>query len=224
MTFLMPADAQADSMIVQDAKGGILVKVSMDWPDPFRPGTCGIAATVRMQSCADVTLATVVARNVATVGQGLALCRAGCDSFGFVEPDGPRLYHVRHRTGVHLMTLCGDFGSTPEGFVDIEGTNPVGAKVCSLKKLDDGCHCWVLQHFDAGLVICSLLAIQVHRRLHALGSKGGPTSPPHSEEAVDSSGAKGPSQETSATSVETTSATFAEAVEVRIATSAPSAS
>eukprot|EP00971_Amphidinium_carterae_P311644 6194208-Amphidinium_carterae.1 len=45
----------------------------MDWPDPFKPGAvpgaAGVAATVRVQNPLDVTLATVVARSVAVVGQ-----------------------------------------------------------------------------------------------------------------------------------------------------------
>lgn len=165
LEFKMPVDVQADSFPVTDLKGNIIVKVALDWPDPFRPGTPGVAATVRMQSSADSTLATVVARNLAVAGQGLALCRARCESFGFVEPDGPRMYHIRHRTGIHLLTLVGDFGGSPGGQIDVEGMNPVGSKVCSFKTDGFECKGWVLQHFDAGLVICGLLAIQVHKRL-----------------------------------------------------------
>ncbi|CAK0877143.1 unnamed protein product [Prorocentrum cordatum] len=136
------------------------VKVSVEWPDPLRPGSSGVAATVRLRSPADVALATVVARNVAVVGQGLALCRAGCEIFGFVEPKGPRRYHVRHRTGVHLLTLVGDFAS-----LTVEGINPVGSKVCWFQRSGDELCGRVLQHVDAGLAICSLLATHVHRRL-----------------------------------------------------------
>eukprot|EP00933_Yihiella_yeosuensis_P074974 TRINITY_DN8408_c0_g1_i1.p1 TRINITY_DN8408_c0_g1~~TRINITY_DN8408_c0_g1_i1.p1 ORF type:complete len:326 (+),score=34.45 TRINITY_DN8408_c0_g1_i1:131-1108(+) len=167
--FKMPFDSKDDNFPVTYLDGGILVKVASDWPDPFRSGTCGVSATVRMQNKDDVTLATVVARNLAMVGQGLALCRAGCDSFGYVEPDGPQMYHVRHRTGVHLLTLMGNFGGPSGGPCDIDGVNPVGSKVCSLKKEPEGglCSGWILQHFDAGLVISSLLAVHVHRRLTA---------------------------------------------------------
>lgn len=160
LSFKMPLDSQADNMTVTDLNEQPICKVAMDWPDPFRPGASGVAATVRLQNNQDLTLATVVARNVAVVGQGLALCRAGCEIFGFVEPEGPRRYYVRHRTGVHLLTLVGDFSS-----MDIEGINPVGSKVCWFKKVGPDCRGRALQHVDAGLVICSLLATHIHRRL-----------------------------------------------------------
>mmetsp|Transcript_117345 Transcript_117345/g.364777 ORF Transcript_117345/g.364777 Transcript_117345/m.364777 type:complete len:307 (-) Transcript_117345:83-1003(-) len=162
LSFKMPLDSQADSMTVVDINDQPLCKVAMDWPDPFRPGASGVAATVRLQSNLDLTLATVVARNVAVVGQGLALCRAGCEIFGFVEPEGPRRYSVRHRTGLHLLTLVGDFAA-----INIEGINPVGSKVCWFKQVGAECHGRALQHLDAGLVICSILATHVHRRLTA---------------------------------------------------------
>merc|ERR1719464_2524101 len=125
LAFKMPLDSQADSRTVTDLSNQPICKVALDWPDPFRPGASGVAATVRLQTNMDLTLATVVARNVAVVGQGLALCRAGCEIFGFVEFEGPSRFSVRHRTGVHLLTLTGDF----EG-IDVEGINPVGSKVC----------------------------------------------------------------------------------------------
>lgn len=160
--FKFPLDDQAESMTVTDPTKNdqTICKVVLDWPDPFRPGASGVAATVRIQNNLDLVLATVVARNVAVIGQGLALCRAGCEIFGFVEPEGPRRYHVRHRTGVHLLTLLGDF----EGG-DVEGINPVGTAVCWFKKVGTDCQCRVLQHVDAGLVLSSFLATQVHRRL-----------------------------------------------------------
>lgn len=133
-------------------------KISMDWPDPFRGSPHGVAATVRVHK-ADMTLATIVARNVAVLGQGLALCRTGCEIFGFVEPDGNK-YIVRHRTGVHLLTLVGSFDHW-----DIEGINPVGSKVFSMKQVGDECVGKVTQHVDAGLVLCAVMATYVHRRL-----------------------------------------------------------
>jgi hypothetical protein len=155
--FKLPLGTQAENLDVTDEKGQILCKVSMDWPDPFRGSPHGVAATVRLHK-REETLATVVARNVAVVGQGLALCRTGCEIFGFVEPDGDR-YHVRHRTGVHLLTLYGDFDKT------IEGLNPVGSKVCTVENINGECVGEVVQHVDAGLVICALMATHVHRRL-----------------------------------------------------------
>lgn len=118
-----------------------------------------------------MTLATIVARNVAVLGQGLALCRTGCEIFGFVEPEGNK-YIVRHRTGVHLLTLIGSFGADTsldpmhqQDVWDIEGFNPVGSKVCSMKKVGDECVGKVTQHVDAGLVLCAIMATYVHRRL-----------------------------------------------------------
>jgi len=159
-TLRLPAEEGETAPIVGGPSAQCCGKVSIEWPDPFRPGSSGVAATVRLQSPVDVTLATVVARNVAVVGQGLALCRAGCEIFGFVEPKGPRRYHVRHRTGVHLLTLVGDFAS-----LNVEGINPVGSKVCWFQKSNDELCGRVLQHVDSGLAICSLLATHVHRRL-----------------------------------------------------------
>mmetsp|Transcript_43080 Transcript_43080/g.112109 ORF Transcript_43080/g.112109 Transcript_43080/m.112109 type:complete len:317 (-) Transcript_43080:147-1097(-) len=159
-TLRIPTEEAECTPIVGGPSAQCRGKVSVEWPDPLRPGSSGVAATVRLRSPADVALATVVARNVAVVGQGLALCRAGCEIFGFVEPKGPRRYHVRHRTGVHLLTLVGDFAS-----LTVEGINPVGSKVCWFQRSGDELCGRVLQHVDAGLAICSLLATHVHRRL-----------------------------------------------------------
>merc|ERR1719291_1356804 len=80
--------------------------------------------------------------------------------FGFVEPEGDSVYHVRHRTGVHLLTLTGDFGEW-----DVEGTNIAQTKVCSFRKTGDECRGFVMEQVDSGLVIASLLAIHVHQHL-----------------------------------------------------------
>jgi len=160
LKFWLPNDtAGLNNFQITDENDRCVCKVAMDWPDPLRPGS-GVAATMRLQTSHDSTLATVVARNVHVVGQGLALCRSGCEIFGFVVPDGPRRYHLRHRTGVHLLTLAGDFADT-----DVLGLNPVNSKVCWFKSVGDRCTGGVLQHVDAGLVICGLLATRVHRRL-----------------------------------------------------------
>jgi len=128
--------------------------------DPGRMGVTGVAGTIRLQSSSGVTLATVVARNVDFAGQGLALCRAGSDIFGFVEPDGDHQYHIRHRTGVHLLTFAGDFRAG-----HIEGLNPVNVKVCQIRRMTGIYAGHVLQHVDAGLVLCGLLSIHVHQCL-----------------------------------------------------------
>jgi len=160
---VMPLFSQGDTsnnLDVMDFKdpSKCVCKISMDWPDPFRGTPHGVAATVRIHKN-EMTLATIVARNVAVLGQGLALCRTGCEIFGFVEPEGNK-YLVRHRTGVHLLTLVGNFDNW-----DIEGVNPVGSKVCSMKTVGDECVGKISQHVDAGLVLCALMATYVHRRL-----------------------------------------------------------
>lgn len=160
LKFRLPLGTQAEHMDVMDNKDppNAVCQISMDWPDPFRGSPHGVAATVRLHK-SDQTLATIVARNVAVLGHGLALCRTGCEIFGFVEPEGNK-YLVRHRTGVLLLVLCGDFDCW-----DIEGVNPVGSKVCSMKKVGNECVGKVSQHVDAGLVLCALMATHVHRRL-----------------------------------------------------------
>eukprot|EP00448_Togula_jolla_P004197 CAMPEP_0170608206 /NCGR_PEP_ID=MMETSP0224-20130122/21463_1 /TAXON_ID=285029 /ORGANISM="Togula jolla, Strain CCCM 725" /LENGTH=326 /DNA_ID=CAMNT_0010933421 /DNA_START=184 /DNA_END=1164 /DNA_ORIENTATION=+ len=180
ITFQLPFGDDVNQFPVTDLNGFTLCKVDVDWSDPFRAGTGGVAATVRLISNQNVTLATVIARNVAVVGQGLALLRAGHEIFGFVEPDGPRCYNVKHRTGVHLLTLAGDFG-----IPDVEGANPVGSKVCWSKATSDNggiVHGGVIQHVDAGLFICALMATHLHRRL-SLG-RSLPSSPWHGTEDV----------------------------------------
>lgn len=166
LKFKLPLDEKSDHMTVTNWKDEPLCKVVMDWPDPFRPGATGVAAAVRLMSPQDQTLATVVARTMAVVGQGLAVCRSGCEIFGFIEVDGNDQYHIRHRTGVHLLTLLGDFDN-----INIVGLNPMGVKVCSLKREDGECKGSILQHVDAGLMICALLATNVHRRLNAKASQ-----------------------------------------------------
>jgi hypothetical protein len=162
ITFKLPMEPEGDAMVVMDMNDNTVLKVAIDYPDPTRLHASGVAATARLQNTRDITLATVVARNVAAVGQALALCRASpsCDIFGFVEPDGPNRYIVRHRTGVHLLTLVGDFDN-----MDIKGLNPVRSEVCKFQKVGDECRCCILQHVDAGLVFCTLLATQVQRRV-----------------------------------------------------------
>lgn len=163
LTFKIALDPAAEKLEVFSDKDGAqpLAKVAMDWPDPFRPCASGIASTARLQSASGMNLATVVARNVAVSGQALALCRSGCEIFGFVESDSENgRYHVRHRTGVHLLTLTGNFSTW-----DVEGVNPAGAPVFSAKKEGDFCVGKVSQHVDAGLLICCIIAAHIHRVL-----------------------------------------------------------
>lgn len=160
-----------------------ICKISIDWPDPFKGTAQGIAATVRLTK-SDMPLATIIARNVAVVGQGLALCRTSCEIFGFVEPMEGNKFYVRHRTGVHLLTLIATGSGNFEDW-DIEAYNPVGAKVCTLKKVGDECEGKVTQHVDAGLVLCSLMAIHVHRRLNKALAPQASVAAPISQEKPD---------------------------------------
>lgn len=157
--FTMPMGKQEDVFPVTSSRGDTICRVVIDWPDPFRPGASGVAATVRLVSTLDHTLTTLVARN-ALSGQSLILCRESGEMFASVEPDGPTRYHVRHRTNIHLLTLSGDFGAG-----NVDGINPAGAMVCGFQAIDSECRGWVVPHVDAGLAICSLMAIRVHKRL-----------------------------------------------------------
>jgi len=164
LTFKIALDPLAEKLEVitndKDGNHKTIAKVAMDWPDPFRPCASGIASTARLQNTSGLNLATVVARNVAVSGQALALCRSGCEIFGFVEPDTPLRYQVKHRTGVHLLTIAGDFSTW-----NVDGVNPAGAVVFSAKQEGNFCVGKVQQHVDAGLVICCIIAAHIHRVL-----------------------------------------------------------
>lgn len=161
MVVNLTLNAQDDNFAITKEDGEVVASVAIEWPDPFRPG-CGVAGQVRIFNSQQV-LGIVSARSVLnTFGQaphGLALCREKHEMFAWVEVEGTRSYHVRHRTSQPLLTLVGDL--TPGGTIDMEGYNPVGFKVCSLKNGK----CKVTQHFDAGMVFLSILAIHLHRRL-----------------------------------------------------------
>lgn len=168
-TATMNIDPQADSLLIYDKKGDVMAQVGFEWADPFRPtASCGVACTLRVRSTWDVTLALVQARNLTLAGQSLAICRAAHDPFAFIEVEGNK-YHVRHRTAQPLLSLVGEFSAAPEGTIDLDGYNQVGYKICSIKKDANSSECkiWVTQYIDAGLVICSALAVHLQKRLAA---------------------------------------------------------
>lgn len=157
----LPLHSQDDNFTITKEDGQYIANVTMEWPDPFRPG-CGVAGQVQVYTGQQI-LGIVSARNVSNsfgqAPQGLALCREKHEMFAWVEVEGPNTFHVRHRTGQPLLTLVGEL--TPGGTMDLEGFNSVGCRVCWLK---DG-KCEVVQHFDAGMVFLSFLAIYLHKRL-----------------------------------------------------------
>jgi len=163
MTAIHQEGSQSRQIHVTEDDGKALCCFLVDVHNNLQPGAGGVAATARLLNSTDLMLATVVARNIPVAGQGLALCRSGCEIFGFVEPKGPSRFDIRHRTGFHLLTLLGDFSAD----ADIEAVNPVGSTVASLRCSgpDGKWEGHVLQHIDAGLVLCSIVATQVYRRL-----------------------------------------------------------
>lgn len=171
LEMLIPLDSQENSFEVTRASGDVFAKVRyLETPDPFRPhalSTCGVDPMVSIQSSHDITLALLGARNPTFVGQGLALCRQTPeDQFASIEPLSLGAgYHIKHRTGYPLMILMGEFGFEPGGVIDIQGFNKDGAQICGVKKTGTECRGWILQHVDAGLVIASLLAVQLQKRI-----------------------------------------------------------
>mmetsp|Transcript_72716 Transcript_72716/g.196673 ORF Transcript_72716/g.196673 Transcript_72716/m.196673 type:complete len:296 (-) Transcript_72716:61-948(-) len=134
----------------------------------------GVAIRARLQDERGKTLATVVSRDAtaAPYSFGVTLFRGSDEGshFGSVELEGRGEYHVRHRTGVHLLTICGDFDEW-----DVVGTNCAGAKVFSFKKIGEECVGSVILQVDAGLVIASLVAIHLHRSLPSSGQRTAPS-------------------------------------------------
>ncbi|CAK0897247.1 unnamed protein product, partial [Prorocentrum cordatum] len=66
--------------------------------------------------------------------------------------------------------------------------------VCWFKKVGLECRGRVLQHVDAGLVICSLMAVHLHRRLQA-GAMAVPVCPPRITSGAPSTGPTAPRAE-----------------------------
>lgn len=162
LVFSFPLGPTTDRADVVDEKGKIRCKVIIDWPDPFRPGSNGVAATARVHGVGGELLSTVVARNVAPQGQSLALLRFGYEIFGYVEPENhpARRFHVKTRSGVYMMSLAGDFNN-----IDIDIFNPVGVRIGTIAQVGDEIHGRITQHMDAGLVLSSFIATYFNRRL-----------------------------------------------------------
>lgn len=161
LSFTLPLTGEPESLEVLDTGGRALNRILVDFPG--QSGGSGTMAQARLQDMHGKNLATVWARDT-----GLSLFR-GCEMFGFVEPEEDGSFNVRHRTGVHLLTLCGSVDAW-----DLEGINPVGSRVCSFKESGEECRGSVMQGVDAGLVIGSLCAIHLHQRLRRAGALPAP--------------------------------------------------
>jgi hypothetical protein len=166
--FKLQLTGAPQSVAVLGADDQPINQVLIDYP---APAVGGVVAQVRLLDMHSKILATVVARDIGAGAQGLALLR-GHEIFGFVEPEGNNVYQVRHRMGVHLLTLAGDFDEW-----DVEGANAAETKVCSFRKTGDECRGFVMEQVDSGLVIASLLAIHVHQHLQRSTMEEGGASP-----------------------------------------------
>lgn len=167
LRFRFVLDAGDDTTEIYNADTDeFLCRVVTDSYDPLRPAFSGVAATVRLQDRVERTLATIVARSVAVQGQGICVCRAGCEIFGFVEPDEKRegRYSICHRSGVTLLTLDGDWISHVGRF---QMVNPAGLPVFTMQKTGNVCEGEVHHGTDAGLMLCTLFAAHVNRQLLA---------------------------------------------------------
>eukprot|EP00927_Polykrikos_kofoidii_P006844 TRINITY_DN12778_c0_g1_i1.p1 TRINITY_DN12778_c0_g1~~TRINITY_DN12778_c0_g1_i1.p1 ORF type:complete len:416 (+),score=49.84 TRINITY_DN12778_c0_g1_i1:88-1335(+) len=163
LKFKLILETSEEGVDVTDLQGNRICRVVTLRPDPLRPGYCGVAATVCLHNDAVGTLATVVARNVSAMGQGICLCNSSDEIFGFVEHDSSGRNHtIRHRSGVNVMKVACDFASSD----DIVMTSPVGVKVCIIRQKPDGVFVGeACQHSDVGLVICCLFAACLSKQL-----------------------------------------------------------
>lgn len=158
LDFNLALSAFSNHCNVLDVEGDLLCEVSVDVPEHPKSEVLAVA---RLQGIGETTLATVIIRNVSSgAGQSIALVRAGCEIFGFVEPVDPNVYKVMHRSGVHLLTLRGNFD-----MIDIEALNPANTPVAMIRQKGRRLFGRIMQHVDAGLVIACFLATQVHRSL-----------------------------------------------------------
>lgn len=170
--FRVALDDESDFFEVLDSHDEIVCKAVLDWPDPLKTsGISCVTATVRLQNSLGTTLATVVARSGAPDGQTYALCRTSCEVFGFVEADpvDPNFYTVRHRSGVELLELRGEFDTQS---MSVSVVSCSGIEVCTVRRVGDICYGTMLEYVDAGMVLCALFATHVHRQIEKLAPEG----------------------------------------------------
>lgn len=161
LEFTMPSQCGSEVLEVTDMSGKHIVKLTQELRDPFRPGSMGVAATVKLCSPQDIVFATIVVRPAAK--QGVALCRAGCEIFGFVEQVTEKRYDIRHRTGHLLMTMVGDFETG-----EVQCLSPAGGVIGTMGHKEERVVGCVHQHVDAGLVIGSMCATQLHKKINSV--------------------------------------------------------
>mmetsp|Transcript_21711 Transcript_21711/g.49410 ORF Transcript_21711/g.49410 Transcript_21711/m.49410 type:complete len:370 (+) Transcript_21711:86-1195(+) len=158
----IPWDETSPVCDVREQSGDLLCRVFSEFPNYQTSST---QVSLRLESAAGCDLAVLLALRALPEEQQLALCRVGCETFGFVVPEAKDRYSVQHRTGMILLTLVGDFST---GRVEI--FNPMGTKVCRFEKVDGSLAAHVEQGVDAGLIVTSYLATQVHRRMSSYDS------------------------------------------------------
>jgi len=161
----LPCEPENGILTVVDLSDRPINNVVIEYKEPG--SVSGVMAQVWLQDLSGKFLATMQAvqmRDKAAAPLYLNLFR-GSEPFGSVEMAGEGLYYVRHRNGMHLLTLSGNFAEW-----NVEGTNRVGSKVCGLKQIGKECRGFVHQQVDAGLVITSLMAVHVHQQLRSLSA------------------------------------------------------
>mmetsp|Transcript_8412 Transcript_8412/g.21538 ORF Transcript_8412/g.21538 Transcript_8412/m.21538 type:complete len:398 (-) Transcript_8412:70-1263(-) len=168
--FRMVLNDDVSAIDVTDDEAKLMCRVVVEWPDPLRPGFGGVAATVRILNDLDYTLTTVVARSVSVQGQGICVCRANSEIFGFVEhvtfDEGqgrPSSYNISHRTSGKLLTVTGSVGPVCDGKVEM--TTPAGLTICTIVRTGLLCEGHVHANVDIGLMIISFFAARLNEQL-----------------------------------------------------------
>jgi len=157
----LPINTDADSFDVTDTEDSHMCSVKIEWSDPFKEESQDAAARASIRNSKGIMLAQVIAQFDGVVGYELRLCRASKEPFGFVRAESETKYHVGSRlTNTPIMTLDGDF----EEYA-VDGFNPAGALICSIRVREGKAVCMVLEYIDAGLILSVLLAVHIHRRL-----------------------------------------------------------
>jgi hypothetical protein len=163
--FTLTLTSAVSQMLMTDTSGKVFLRASVDYPDPDRPQASGVAARAGIKDDRDVMVATVLARRSGP-HLSIVICRASYDIFGFPEqdqdPDARGTYKVRHKTGLDLLFLSGNFDT-----MQVEGKAPAGTTICRFGRRQEDSEVTgsVLQGYDVGLVFAALLGVKIHHRL-----------------------------------------------------------